>query len=571
MPILETKKHIAILGGGPSGMFAYKRFVESGEKDLVITIFEKSDRLGAGMPYSLKGASDEHITNVSDNEIPEIVTSIQDWVKTAPKELLNRFNICPDNFNEYKVLPRLFFGEYLTAQFDLLKVMAEKAGIETNILMGNPVEDVIDLPLENKVRIVSNNKTADFDVVIISTGHNWPVKHEGKVSGYFESPYPPAKLDLKANCPIAIKGSSLTAVDAVRTLAHNNGNFVRENGKLRYIVDKESTGFKMVMHSRSGLLPAVRFHLADTHLQNDSLLSTEQIEEHIVNNNGFLSLDYIFEKDFKEPIKEKDAKFYKKIKDLRVEEFVNKMLDMRKGQEAFELLRAEYDEAAESIKKRKSIYWKEMLGVLSFAMNYPAKHLSAEDMQRLQKVLLPLISIVIAYMPQSSSEQFLALHDAGVLDIVAVGEDSRVRPRKKGGAVYQFKDAAGNKHADAYKLFVNCVGQPHLPYKKFPFKSLRKDRTVVPARLKFRDKKLGKAAMKADDRCVVKNKAGDYFLKVSGIAINDNFQVVNATGGGNPRVYLMAVPYMAGYNPDYSGLDFCEEASKRLVNTILNI
>jgi len=32
-----------------------------------------------------------------------------------------------------------------------------------------------------------------------------------------------------------------------------------------------------------------------------------------------------------------------------------------------------------------------MLAVLSFAMNHLAKYFSAEDMQRLQKVLMPLI------------------------------------------------------------------------------------------------------------------------------------------------------------------------------------
>jgi hypothetical protein len=31
----------------------------------------------------------------------------------------------------------------------------------------------------------------------------------------------------------------------------------------------------------------------------------------------------------------------------------------------------------------------------------------------------------------------------------------------------------------------------------------------------------------------------------------------------------MAVPFMGGYNPDYSGLDFCEHASAKVVASIL--
>jgi hypothetical protein len=30
----------------------------------------------------------------------------------------------------------------------------------------------------------------------------------------------------------------------------------------------------------------------------------------------------------------------------------------------------------------------------------------------------------------------------------------------------------------------------------------------------------------------------------------------------------MAVPYIGGYNPDYSGLDFCEEASEKIIKSM---
>lgn len=68
-------KRIAIIGGGPSGLFMYKRLIESNQ-EFEITIFEKKQKLGIGMPYGDKGANLEHITNVSENEIPILVTSI---------------------------------------------------------------------------------------------------------------------------------------------------------------------------------------------------------------------------------------------------------------------------------------------------------------------------------------------------------------------------------------------------------------------------------------------------------------------------------------------------------------
>jgi uncharacterized NAD(P)/FAD-binding protein YdhS len=567
---LEKISRIAILGGGPSGLFMFKRLIESGRADMIIDIFEKKQQLGGGMPYSSDGANDEHITNVSGNEIPLIVTPIADWIKTVPAPTLERFRITHEKFNDYKVLPRLLFGQYLSAQFDLLMQRADQAGIPFKVHYNCPVTDVIDNGDNVQVEI-SGGQLFQYDQVVICTGHNWPLKHEGIVPNYFDSPYPPSKLALKLDHPVAIKGSSLTAVDAIRTLARHNGTFQNDkDGRLIYKPADHAPGFKLVMHTRHGMLPAVRFHLDDSHLGNKSLLSRQQVAAHIAANNGFLSLDYVFEKDFKETFREKDPEFFERIKLMSVEEFVADMMELRERLDPFQLLKAEYTEAEKSIRRKESVYWKEMLGVLSFAMNYPAKHLSAEDMQRLQKVLQPLISIVIAYIPQSSTEELLALHHAGLLDIIPVGPDSKVEAESQGGATYHYTDEENQNRSVYFNTYVDCVGQPHLSYHQFPFKSMLANNTISPARLKFRSGVEAQAAVSNGSDEVEQDGNGDYYLKVPGITINDSFQVIDQYGAYNPRIYIMAVPYIAGYNPDYSGLDFCEEASATIAKSILS-
>jgi uncharacterized NAD(P)/FAD-binding protein YdhS len=571
MKIEKKKKRIAILGGGPSGLFIYKRLIESGETDFEIDIFEKNTQLGAGMPYSIEGANDEHVTNVSDNEIPSIVTPMSEWIHTAPAYLLERYNIDPAEFNEYKVVPRLLFGQYLSDQFALLKQSADKLGINTNVHFENEVIDIRKNEHDNGVYIeTAALGILPFDYTIICTGHKWPKKHEGKIPGYYDAPYPPSKLILPLNHAVAVRGSSLTAIDAIRTLARSNGTFEKEeNGSVIFKINNESPEFKIVIHSRNGLLPAVRFHLEDSHLNNKSLLTTEEIDLHKKNNGGFLSLDYVFEKDFKDIFITKDSEFYQRIKDLSIEEFVKEMMELRERIEPFTLLKAEYIQAEKSIKRHESVYWKEMLAVLSFAMNQPAKYLSAEDMQRLQKVLMPLISIVIAFVPQTSCLELLALNQAGVLDIVSVGSDSTVEPQEHGGIIYHFEDEDNNHHSVYYKTFVDCIGQPHLSYENFPFKGLVAQKIISPAKIKFQSEESGKEALDNGNKLVEKDENGNYFLNVSGIAINDNFQIIDQYGAYNDNIFIMAVPYIGGFNPDYSGLDFCEAASLRILNSIL--
>jgi hypothetical protein len=183
---------------------------------------------------------------------------------------------------------------------------------------------------------------------------------------------------------------------------------------------------------------------------------------------------------------------------------------------------------------------------------------------------MPLISIVIAFVPQSSVEEMLALHKAGVLELVSVGEDSHADPEPGGGVTYHHTDDNGQQQAVYYQTFVDCVGQPHLEFEDLPYRSLISKQTVTPARLQYQLAVNGENEVANDNKAVEKDNKGNYYLRVAGIAINDNFQPVDAYGAFNPRVYMMAVPYIGGFNPDYSGLDFCESASARIIKSMFD-
>lgn len=549
------------------GLFVYKRIVESQAKHLSVDIFERKSALGSGMPYSMEGALYEHITNVSGNEIPELVTPLADWVSGLSKEALEPFNIDPKTFTDEKVLPRLLFGDYLEQQFAVLIDRGRAEGIQTTVHYHANVTDIEDRADSNQIAVIQEDgKAALFDHAILCSGHKWPHRHDDTALNYFDSPYPPSKLAHRANYPIAIRGSSLTAVDAIRTLARHNGVFFRDpEGALRFRRNDDSPLFGMVMYSRHGLLPCVRFHLEEPQLSTDSLLSDAEIARERAAQDGFVRLDMLFEDVFKASIKEQDPAFYDRIRPMGIERFVAAMLEMREQSDPFLFMRAEYEESLRSVRREKSIIWKEALAELSYVLNFPAKYLSAEDMTRLQTILKPLISTVIAFVPHASCQEMLALHEAGCLDLQAVGPDAKIEAHPDGGIVYHLGDATGS--AIRYSCFVDCIGQPTLQLEDIPFPSLLRDHALSPARLRFQSPDAARTRIEAGDPHV--QEEGDAFtLTVPGAAITDDFEVIARDGQANPRLFILAVPYIGGFNPDYSGLDFCEVASLRVVDRI---
>lgn len=413
------------------------------------------------------------------------------------------------------------------------------------------------------------NITYTFNTVIICTGHHWPRERELTCVNWYDSPYPPDKLAQRINFPVAIRGSALTAIDAVRTLARGNGIFLKnEDNSLAYQLSKNSSDFRLVLHSIGGMLPSIRFHVEYPQASPGDMITEDEAYKIKSLNNGFIPLDMIFERNFLQPLRQQDDAFYEKVKDLTLEEFVDYMMTFRKNIDAFQLFKAEYKEAEKSIRRHQSIAWKERLSALSYAMNYPAKHLAAEDMIRLKEILMPLISIVIAFVPQSSCRELIALHEAGILTLISVDRQSKVRPMEKGGAMYIYTDETGAKHETSYRMFVEAIGQPHFMIDNFPFNGLKEKGTVSGAYLYFKEKENALAELAAGNNLVKVDKAGMYYLTVPGISINDHIQVLDKFGSYNHRVYMMAVPHIGGLNPDYSGLDFCETAAKRIANAI---
>jgi hypothetical protein len=93
--------------------------------------------------------------------------------------------------------------------------------------------------------------------------------------------YPPSKFSHATNFKVAIRGTSLTAVDAVKTLARVNGKFItNDKGNLTYKLNENSKNFAIDMFSTGGFLPALRFHSEDDAYSSNWSMSLDEIYEY---------------------------------------------------------------------------------------------------------------------------------------------------------------------------------------------------------------------------------------------------------------------------------------------------
>ena len=560
---------LALIGGGPAALLILKNMWESKSEPQTILIFEKNERLGVGMPYGSLGACKEHVANVSANELPDFEVGFEEYLRQNPTKEFPDFSV-DGRCNALQVIPRLLLGDYLEYQFKWHIKSLKTKNIKVIARTKSLVRDITKKDESDQFKILVN-EDQEFIAsrIVLCTGHYWPKKNEESVKGWYDSPYPPSKFTSASNHPVAIRGTSLTAVDAIKTHSRLNGQYeTLANGQLKYSLNEGSENFRIDLFSTGGFLPALRFHSEDDAYSTDWTMSLQEIYDYKKEHNGFVDLDHVFEINFKSQLQKKDPDFYNKIKNLRIEDFVEEMMSIRKELDSFQLFKAEYTEAEKSIRRHQSISWKEALTAFSFAMNYPAKHFSAEDMLRLRKTLLPLISIIIAALPQSSYKEIIALYDAGIIDLIQVDKQSFVEPHPETGGTYHYQSVENDKHQKYYQLYIDAIGQQPLEVADLPFDGLRSDQLISTAYLNFKDKNKAIELLQNDNSSIVKENDGNYYMQVHGLEINDHFQSLNVYGQTVDSIFVMAVPFIGGLNPDYSGLDFCDTAAKRIVKAM---
>lgn len=160
--------------------------------------------------------------------------------------------------------PRVLIGEYLQSQFEDLGAKARKAGHLVEVLTNCRVDDIspgVGTGAKAEVNFTAGHepKKAQFDDVVIASGHSWPEKPE--IHGIsLVSPWPYTRITNLDQPAIGVLGSSLSAIDIVIALGHARGTFDEIGNQVRWLPNDADAAFRITMVSHMGIMPEGDFY-----------------------------------------------------------------------------------------------------------------------------------------------------------------------------------------------------------------------------------------------------------------------------------------------------------------------
>jgi uncharacterized NAD(P)/FAD-binding protein YdhS len=465
----RMSSRIAIIGSGPTGIYTFRSLVNC-NRPLSITIFEIEADPGKGTPYHPHINDRAMLANITSVELPAICETLVEWLRRQPDTELQRLNVERAEIREREFYPRVVLGEFLQSQFRQL--------VETGVTNGHTIEvkprhRVVDIMLQtDEIRLTvrmpeGERRDYAFDHVVMATGHNWPENTEIK-PGYFLSPWPAPALKEIGPGSVGIVGTSLSAIDALITVATARGAFYLDvGGQLQYQVASTSGKFHASLMSRKGLLPEADFYCPYpyTPLQ----FCTVDAVQALIQRGSTGLLDEVFDL-FKREIVFCDPDYAAKIglPLLSVETLAPAYFADREAADPFVWAASNLAEAEQNKIKGHTVEWRYAILRMHEVIALAVPHLDEEDLIRFHKHFKTVFVDDYATVPHQSIQRLLALRRAGRLEILRLGDQYEISTDGvERGAIVRH-----NGTEAAFDAFIDATGQASLSARDLPFPSL---------------------------------------------------------------------------------------------------
>lgn len=513
-------KRIAIVGTGPMGIYSLQQLIRARDP-IEVTLFEKGPRAGIGMPYSPDSANKAMLANIASIEIPPVVSTYLDWMTAQPAKRLTEYGLNPEGLHDRQFTPRLLLGEYFRDQLLALIAKARHAGHRITVHENAQVDDVIS-DAETLIVTTRNGLRDRFDKVILATGHQFPDEDEASRC-YFPSPWSGLIEAAIPATQVGIMGTSLSSIDAAMAVANQHGRFRREDDHLHF--DLDSPDLRITLMSRAGLLPEADFYCPIPY-QPLSVLTEKAVA---ACGEAEAPLDSLFEL-IREELKQADPAYALRIGlgGLDADSFADAYFAEREAADPFRWARENLQEVERNKEARITVAWRYALLRMHEVVEDIVPQLADRDRDRFDQGLKKVFVDNYAAVPSESIRRILALRDAGVLSIMALGQDYQMTRQGDRTLV-----TVGDQ-TRCYDVFIDARGQKPMSSADIPFPTLRH----------------------------ALQQAGHEFPEVA-----EDYGLIDTPGYAG-RIALGSIPYLMHDRPFVQGITACAEIATAIARGI---
>jgi uncharacterized NAD(P)/FAD-binding protein YdhS len=524
-------RSIAFVGAGPTTLYTLNALFEQGVTGADITVYEAQASAGLGSPYRPGWNDPAMLSNIASIEIPPVNETLLAWLQGhGPAELL-AMGVDPAELSDRAFVPRVVLGRYFEVQFGVLVERIRAAGNRIEVCTGVRVVDAANTAegmLLTLTPAAGGTATqARFDHVVLATGHQWPSQQEVR-PGYFLSPWPATALAEVAAVEVGIRGTSLTAMDAALAIASAHGAFVRSDDGLVYEAAPDSEGLSITMMSRKGLLPEADFYFPLPH--TPLTICTPEAIEALRPEDGDL-LDAVFDL-FRRELLAVDPAYgeAKGLAEATLESFSDAYFAERAAVDPFEWAAANLAEARANHAAEVTVPWRDGILRMHEVVATIVPRLNADQFERFSRHFKPIFVDTYGAVPHESVERMLALHRAGKLEVLALGDAYRLDTHRPEGGVLM----SLNGRRRHFPVFIEATGQRPLGAIQFPFLSLL-------------------------EQGIVRDQTTADAPEVSrGILIDDVFHPI-ADNVPADRLFCVCLPFIMGRHPFVQGITSSHE------------
>lgn len=518
-------KKIAIVGAGPTGIYTFFSLLKAPEA-LSISLYEQDDEAGVGMPYSDDDNARMMLANIASIEIPPLFMTYLDWLRQQSDKHLARYDVERATLHDRQFLPRVLLGEYLRDRFLACVQQAKARGFQVEIHESCQVTDL--QTRADGVMLWAHGVPSPrhYDFVAIATGHVWPDEDQS-TRAFFPSPWSGLMEAHIPACQVGIMGTSLSGLDAAMAVVIQHGNFIEDDRSCRFELDAGREGLRVALMSRTGVFPEADFYCPLPY-EPLAVVTDDALQSEIANGSAGL-LDRVFDLIVKE-ITQADPRWSQRIalETLNADTLADAWFADRRAHDPFKWAEANLREVERNKREKHTVPWRYAILRLHEKVQEIVPHLTENDKKRFKTGLARVFIDNYAAIPSQSIRRLLALREAGILSILALGMDYTLDIQETCTVI--------TTDAQRYRfdVYIDARGQQALKTKDLPFPRLREQLQAV-----------------GDE---IPDVAEDYTLREPAAA--------------RGRIAFGALPWLMHDRPFVQGLTACAEIGEAMANAI---